>query len=224
MGKASKRNAGDIALDRKIGATLAFIRNREASQTQEEFAKGFGITLSRLANIESGRTPLPAFVGWDVCDTFNVHPTWLCKGGDFTQSRMPDDIPTKAKEVIRESFKALGGSPFREVWPSILWMLKQSVNQDFFQLQNTEITITRKLSVDTKKGGDKVGIVSSEKIPTWKELVTKLKTLTQESGAKVKLASDLKTSRQNVNKWLSGTGMPSAELTLAVYRWVKEHE
>ncbi len=222
MPKHAQRSNEEIALDRKIGITLAFIRNREASQTQEEFGKGFGMSQSRLANIESGRTPLPAFVGWDICDTFNVHPTWLCKGGEYPESRMPD-IPPKVREAIEESFKTLASSPFRNVWPALVWAFKETVSDEISSPRDIKINVDGKPMVDTGKESGKVLSVSSEKIPTWKELVSKLKGLTQAPGAKAKLASDLKTSRQNVNKWLSGSGMPSAELTLAVLRWVQEN-
>lgn len=78
-----------------------------------------------------------------------------------------------------------------------------------------------KLIVDTEAAETIVRNVSSAaEIPTWKEIVRELKRLTDSPGAKAQLAGDLKTTRQNVNKWLSGHGAPSAELTLAVLRWV----
>ena len=79
-----------------------------------------------------------------------------------------------------------------------------------------------KLTVDMPPEAARFSGVSSE-IPTWKQIVAALKRLTNSPGAKAQLAKDLKTSRQNVNKWLSGVGAPSAELTLAVFRWAVEH-
>jgi transcriptional regulator with XRE-family HTH domain len=79
----------------------------------------------------------------------------------------------------------------------------------------------RKLKVDNVAASVMVPGVSSE-IPTWKQIVAALKRLTKSSGAKAQLAKELKTSRQNVNKWLSGTGAPSAKLTLEVFRWVED--
>ena len=76
--------------------------------------------------------------------------------------------------------------------------------------------------VDTATAADTIARVSSD-IPTWKQMVAALKRLTNSPGAKAQLAADLKTSRQNVNKWLSGAGAPSAELTLEVLRWVRDH-
>jgi transcriptional regulator with XRE-family HTH domain len=81
---------------------------------------------------------------------------------------------------------------------------------------------TSKLKVDNVAASVMVPGMSSE-IPTWKQIVAALKRLTKPSGAKAQLAKELKTSRQNVNKWLSGAGAPSAELTLEVFRWVEDH-
>lgn len=77
--------------------------------------------------------------------------------------------------------------------------------------------------VDASSPAVIVGDVSSE-IPTWKQLVKELKRLTGESGAKAQLAAALGTTRQNVNKWLSGAGAPSTELTLDVLRWVRKRQ
>jgi len=75
--------------------------------------------------------------------------------------------------------------------------------------------------VDNIKNSNMIADVSF-KVPTWNELVTDLKRLTKNPGAKAQLAKDLSTSRQNVNKWLNGAGAPSAELTLSLLRkWVE---
>jgi len=122
----------------------------------------------------------------------------------------PSDVEMKA---AAEMFKESKNEPFLKVWQRME-----------FDLDFLKVFPLGKLKVDSAEKPGKVPSVSSEKIPTWKELVAKLKSLTKEPGAKAQLAADLGTSRQNVNKWLSKTGMPSAELTLAVFRWVKEHE
>lgn len=83
--------------------------------------------------------------------------------------------------------------------------------------------IQGKPMVDTPGASVKVAAVSAE-IPTWKQLVKELKRLTSADGAKAQLAADLKTTRQNVHKWLSGAGAPSAELTLDVLRWVSKRQ
>ncbi|HEX5219513.1 MAG TPA: helix-turn-helix transcriptional regulator [Verrucomicrobiae bacterium] len=77
--------------------------------------------------------------------------------------------------------------------------------------------------VDTSARGGNLAAVNAD-VPTWKQLVLKVKAMTRAAGAKAALAAELKTSRQNVNKWLSGEGAPSAELTLSLFRWVKRNE
>lgn len=58
----------------------------------------------------------------------------------------------------------------------------------------------------------------------WKALVNRLLKLTSRTGAKAQLARELEVTRQAVNKWLSGKGAPSAELTLRVLHWVEQAE
>ena len=43
-------------------------------------------------------------------------------------------------------------------------------------------------------------------------------------GEKARLARELTTTRQAVNKWLSGKGAPSAEITLRLLHWVVQQE
>lgn len=220
MRRKPLRTEDDAVWDRKIGAALAFIRNRDCLQTQSEFATRFGISRSHMANIETGRTPMPVNIGWSICKTLDLNPTWLISGGKGEQSRFPLVGPNNF-EVIERYLKAAPSAPFRDVWPPVAHLAKPD---DEISARAALRSSSGKPMVDIGENSGKVTSVSSEKIPTWKELVAKLKSLTEEPGAKARLASDLKTSRQNVNKWLSGSGMPSAELTLAVYRWVKEHE
>jgi transcriptional regulator with XRE-family HTH domain len=59
---------------------------------------------------------------------------------------------------------------------------------------------------------------------TWLELLERVRLATSESGTKSRLASELRTSRQNVSKWLKGIGAPSAELTVRLLDWVTEEE
>lgn len=77
--------------------------------------------------------------------------------------------------------------------------------------------------VDTPGNSVTVPLVSAD-VPNWKKLVAEVKRLTKEQGAKAALAAELETSRQNVNKWLSGDGAPSADLTLALLRWVRSKQ
>lgn len=102
-----------------------------------------------------------------------------------------------------------------------------AANEERLEELNSATTVNTALSeckptVDNAKSVNTMARVSSD-IPTWKQIVAALKRLTDSPGAKAQLAADLKTSRQNVNKWLSGAGAPSAELTLEVFRWVEDH-
>jgi transcriptional regulator with XRE-family HTH domain len=91
-------------------------------------------------------------------------------------------------------------------------------------LANKDSLLGCKLIVDVTANPDNLsGVRSETEIPTWKQIVAALKRLTESPGAKASLAGKLNTSRQNVNKWLSGAGAPRAELTLEVFRWVEKH-
>lgn len=78
-----------------------------------------------------------------------------------------------------------------------------------------------KPEVDNTGAADSINFVSA-KIRTWKALQKQLAIATSEKGAKAQLARDLDTSRQAVNKWLNGSGAPSADLTLRLLQWVEQ--
>jgi transcriptional regulator with XRE-family HTH domain len=80
-----------------------------------------------------------------------------------------------------------------------------------------------KLTVDIPPTPATLSEMSSEE-GHWKGLVCRLKPLTAAPGAKAQLARELDTTRQAVNKWLSGTGAPSAEVTLRLLSWVNQQE
>lgn len=77
-----------------------------------------------------------------------------------------------------------------------------------------------KLSVDTTLASGRLASVKPD-IGYWEALVTKVRAKTSAPGAKAQLARDLNTTRQAVNKWLSGKGAPSAEITLRLLEWVE---
>jgi transcriptional regulator with XRE-family HTH domain len=54
--------------------------------------------------------------------------------------------------------------------------------------------------------------------------VKRIAALTSPPGAKARLAEQFNTTRQAVNKWLSGKGAPNAELTLRLLVWVQAEE
>lgn len=80
-----------------------------------------------------------------------------------------------------------------------------------------------KLRVDTFTPPAIIRPMSSE-TGYWKALVRRLVKLTSRTGAKAELAREMEVTRQAVNKWLSGKGAPSAELTLRVLNWVGRAE
>lgn len=80
-----------------------------------------------------------------------------------------------------------------------------------------------KLSVDTLAPGGRISAVNSE-TGYWKALVKRVRALTSATGEKAQLGRDLDTTRQAVNKWLSGNGAPSAEITLRLLHWVEQRE
>ena len=80
-----------------------------------------------------------------------------------------------------------------------------------------------KLFVDTLPDSAKVTGVNSE-TGYWKALVEKVRAKTSGPGAKARLAREFSTTRQAVNKWLSGKGAPSAEITLRLQAWVSQQE
>jgi transcriptional regulator with XRE-family HTH domain len=80
-----------------------------------------------------------------------------------------------------------------------------------------------KLTVDELTGPATMADVTSES-GYWKALVKRVRALTAEPGEKAKLARELNTTRQAVNKWLSGNGAPSAEVTLRLLHWVGQRE
>jgi transcriptional regulator with XRE-family HTH domain len=80
-----------------------------------------------------------------------------------------------------------------------------------------------KLSVDTLPSSAIIASVTSE-TGYWRALVKRVRALTSALGQKARLARELNTTRQAVNKWLSGTGAPSAEITLRLLSWVNQQE
>ncbi|MCX6923409.1 MAG: hypothetical protein NT154_09415 [Verrucomicrobia bacterium] len=83
--------------------------------------------------------------------------------------------------------------------------------------------IKSKPTVDTLAAPDIMPGVNSE-TGYWGALVKRVRVLTTAPGGKAQLARELNTTRQAVNKWLSGKGAPSAEITLRLLQWVVRHE
>jgi transcriptional regulator with XRE-family HTH domain len=91
------------------------------------------------------------------------------------------------------------------------------------RLEAAEAKKKSKLNVDTLLAPAIMGGVNSE-TGYWKALVKRVCALTSALGEKAQLAREMNTTRQAVNKWLSGKGAPSAEITLRLLRWVGQRE
>jgi transcriptional regulator with XRE-family HTH domain len=195
--------------DRKIGATLAFIRNRDCNQSQIEFARRFGISRSLLANIESGRTPLSACLGWTICKSLCMHPSWLCAAGN---GRFDNVFPFTDQAEIEKFEKMIFASKnglLRDVWPSISWMVFE-VDENFLLKNN--LTYYRR---DVKSESVK---------PIMQTLLGRLNKATEKRGQKTELASWLGVPPQRVTDWLSARTEPSGEYTLQLLQWVELQE
>lgn len=217
MRKTPKRSDADIARDRKIGAALAFVRNRDALQTQTVFSKRLGVSVSRLANIESGRTSLPALIGWNACKILKLHPTWLCEAGNFGEAAFPKMAPS-VSEAIDLCFQTLASAPFHQAWPTVRWLLSQSISKDF--PPGTEIIVKTQPEVDIKISPDITSGVQI--IHTYGQLLSRLREITKPRGVKSQIARKFNVSRQAVDKWLSGESKPSAEIAIELQHWKPE--
>jgi DNA-binding phage protein len=80
-----------------------------------------------------------------------------------------------------------------------------------------------KLEIDSIRGDDRLLDVTSE-TGYWKALVKRVRALTSAPGEQARLARDLDTTRQAVNRWLSEKGTASAEVTLRLLHWVERQE
>jgi transcriptional regulator with XRE-family HTH domain len=213
MLKKSPRTESDAVWDRKIGAALAFIRNRDAMQTQVVFAKRMGISRSHLANIESGRTPLSVSVGWNACRIFDMNPTWLCAAGNGGMNIFPMMSADKLKK-IEAHLRAVWSAPLRDVWPSLAWFVEEG---DAKAIKKDEAILDKRLPLT-----DDSGVKEIRSLP---QLLIELRNLTKVRGSKVALANEMKVKRQAVDQWLSGATKPTAEMTFDLISWVeKQHK
>jgi transcriptional regulator with XRE-family HTH domain len=103
------------------------------------------------------------------------------------------------------------------------WTKVQALAAAMAMAKQSAVVEKRKLTVDTLPAS---GIMTSMTSETghWEALVKRVRALTAAPGQKARLARELNTTRQAVNKWLSGTGAPSAEITLRLLNWVNQQE
>jgi DNA-binding transcriptional regulator YiaG len=208
MTKKSPRTQEDAVWDRKIGAALAFIRNRDAQQTQAVFAERIGISRSLLANVESGRTPLISSLGWKFCREFDCHPSWLCTAGNSWHPNVFPEIDDDKLAKIEKVIHAGATLPFRNVWPSLAWL----IGADTEHGEKSQLT-------------NKASSLTSEVVkPVLPKLIERLKRATATRGKKSALAEWLGVHRQCVTDWLSGKQEPGGEITLRLLQWVEQQE
>ena len=208
MLKKSPRTESDAVWDRKIGAALAFIRNRDAQQGQAVFAKRMGISRSHLSNIESGRTPLTVSVGWSACQKFDIHPTWLCTAGNSNKAFFPL-IPDDRLKIIEAHLRAAGSAPLRAIWPNLA-----------SYAEGGNVDAEEKSALTSKA----YSLTSNDMQPVLPKLIQRLKRATEGRGRKSELAAWLGVHRQCVTDWLSGKQEPGGEITLKLLRWVEQQE
>jgi transcriptional regulator with XRE-family HTH domain len=201
--KKSPRTEDEAVWDRKIGAALAFIRNRDAQQTQAMFAKRMGISRSLLANIERGRTPLTVSVGVNACRIFAIDPLWLCQGGKGGEGSFPQ-IHADKLEKIETHLRAVGSAPLRDVWPSLVWFIKEAGNEE-------------KKEFDSITSESNTEGVNSEA----RKLRDDLKQATAKPGMKAALARFMKVDPPRVSEWLAGQE-PSGGYALKLRLWADE--
>jgi transcriptional regulator with XRE-family HTH domain len=215
MNGLKRRSKADSLWDRKIGATLAFIRARDALKSQYIFAKRLGITRARLSNIESGRTPLSAVLGWRFCREFDCHPSWICAAGNSNLPNVFPQINDARMEKIENIILISRRAPFRNVWPQIAWLVG-----DLDEIAAKHDLTKGKAMLDKPPALPDTANV--KEIRSLSELLNHVRRLTETRGQKVQLASALGVTRQAVDQFLSGKAKPSAETTFALLNWVKK--
>ena len=202
----SPRTEAERGQDRKIGATILFLRRRDYNETQEQFAKRIGVSRSHLANVESGRTPLTVRVGWKLCRELDLHPSWIVSGGKTRDAGVFPEIPAGWLQKIEAHFIVVGNLPLREVWPSLAW----------FPNMETE---TVKIGLDIFTPYSNTSGVKSEV----EKLVARLKRVTAKPGMMADLARFMDVAPARVSEWLSGQE-PGGEYALKLLKWVTRQE
>ena len=207
--------------DKKIGATIAFIRQRDWQQSQSEFAESMGVSRSLLANIESGRTSLKARIGWDFCKKFCCHPGWLCTGGNSHFPNVFPDLDGRPLEIINKTLEKDEDTPFRVFWPFVAWLaLGEKFDFTYDILNRDSAKNKSEVMLDNvRRLNDDSGVKQIRSLP---QLLDELRKLLKVRGAKVALSLEMNVTRQAVDQWLSGKTSPTAEMTFELISWVEK--
>lgn len=238
MGRLIKRATKRVPEDeRRIGLRIAYLR-RDRNMRQADLAARLGLTRAQLSTIEAGRVALRLQTGWNICKLFDVYPGWLETGywplaGERTFPPLGYPFMAWVERMIEANKQTL----FSKGWPEIGKLFDEPHGElrgraRFIAAQEKEnasqpqsrIGIKKsKLIVDTLSDPGRMAGVTSE-TGYWEALVKRVRAFTSALGQKAQLARELNTTRQAVNKWLSGTGAPSAEITLRLLNWVNQQE
>ena len=193
-----------------IGQFLAYQRKRFGITNQSDFADRLKISRFHLANIESGRTPLPMDIAWKACQELNIHPGFLVSTGvnwcEPFEALDADDV-AKAEGLINANRNAR----FIELWPALFQIIFGNGN-----------SATRRNEVILDKAAGLPQDSDVKQIRSLPQLLVELRKLTKDRGAKVALANQMKVTRQAVDQWLSGDSKPTAEMTFELISWVED--
>lgn len=209
MNKTPPRTDEDIRRDRQIGATLAFIRIRDYRQSQAAFAKRLNISRSHLANIESGRTPLSALIGWTFCREFDKHPNWVILAGNSRGENVFPFILPKDAEKLSQFEKMVQSNPkaiFREFWPPLAFLLDI----------DDEPEPKKALTPISLKSNVEAGMKSEIQ-----KLIERVNQKASKPGVKAALAKELKVAPARISEWLSGKKEPGGNYALRLLNWVE---
>jgi transcriptional regulator with XRE-family HTH domain len=191
--------------ERGIGLRLAYLRKLKAVK-QSRLAELLGITRDQIANVESGRVPMRAKLGWDICRLFDIDPNWLLTGHWGLPGERPFPPADKPWLGFVERVISKSNASFFDLYSSVGWLLgPDAPGKEML----THVSESANLS--------------AMKSPL-AHLRERLKRATAAKGKKAELAHFLGVPRPCVSDWLSGKREPGGETTLRLLNWVERQE
>ena len=204
------------------------------------FSEVFDVHLARHLAPKYASPILNEVVAWISPDqssyrdsVANLLAEILSKFLDEIPDEALDDFVNKMPKLLRDFLKSFP----KERWEVVVqrrrhriavkkrrgkWQ-EQARLEQVARLEAAESHEKSKPTVDILGPGVRIAKVNSE-TGYWEALVKRVRALTSALGEKSRLARELDTTRQAVNKWLSGKGAPSAEITLRLLLWVEQRE
>jgi transcriptional regulator with XRE-family HTH domain len=219
-------------LEKSIGLRLNYARRRNKLE-QAEFSKSIGMTISKLANIESGRTFLRLGVALKACKQLDIHPGWLFSG--HSERMFPRLDPNLFARIDREVFQQHGERLFSEAMPQYLWMLNEDSQAqvetrealDRWDKARTANSAPIMLEIKVENNMLTHSATSLKEKPVRDQLpglLERLRKVAERRGAMSALAKTLGVPLASVSRWLSGEREPGGEITLKLLHWVEEQE